>query len=185
MAGFWSSPICVFIDRDEIESIKTQKKRPRPVKAILTVQVGQLRIYYMANKRTFSCRTNMGNPEMGPSCPLGSKSERGICFILPAREFSHLLETLRSNDVTATRTSLKKWICFLSVFITTISTHLLSQMWRTLQELNSHGPYPSSGKEIKFRRCLFTKSIKRAVVVKKLAKKCAKSVMHVQICCFA
>ena len=54
-------------------SVKTQKKkkRTRPVKASLTVQVGQLRIYYMANKGTFSCGTNARNPEMGPSCPLG------------------------------------------------------------------------------------------------------------------
>ena len=37
------------------------------------------------------------------------------------------LGTLRSNDVTATRTSLKKWICVLSVFIAII-THLLCRM---------------------------------------------------------
>ena len=34
------------------------------------------------------------------------------------------LRTSRSNDMTATRTSLKKWICLLLVFV----THLLSQM---------------------------------------------------------
>ena len=39
-----------------------------------------------------------------------------------------LLGTLRSNDATATRTSLKKWICVLSVFIAIIPTHLLCQM---------------------------------------------------------
>ena len=36
--------------------------------------------------------------------------------------------TLRSSDATATRTSLKKWICVLSVFIAIIPTHLLCQM---------------------------------------------------------
>ena len=36
--------------------------------------------------------------------------------------------TLRSNDATAMRTSLKKWIYVLSVFIAIISTHLLCQM---------------------------------------------------------
>ena len=36
--------------------------------------------------------------------------------------------TLRSNDATATRTSLKKWICVLSVFIAIIPTHLLGQL---------------------------------------------------------
>ena len=37
--------------------------------------------------------------------------------------------TLRSNDATATRTSLKKWICVLSVFIAIIPTHLLCQIY--------------------------------------------------------
>ena len=36
--------------------------------------------------------------------------------------------TLRSNDATAMRTSLKKWIYVLSVFIAIIPTHLLCQM---------------------------------------------------------
>ena len=36
--------------------------------------------------------------------------------------------TLRSNDATATRTSLKKLICMLSVFIAIIPNHLLCQM---------------------------------------------------------
>ena len=49
---------------------------------------------------------------------------------------------------------------------------------RTLLELNFKGPYSSSEREIKFRRCLFTSSIKReirhfhVVVVQKRAKKC-------------
>ena len=36
--------------------------------------------------------------------------------------------TLRSNDTTLTKTSLKKWICVLSVFIAIISIHLLCQI---------------------------------------------------------
>ena len=36
--------------------------------------------------------------------------------------------TLRSNDATATRTSFKKSICVLSVFIAIITTSLLCQM---------------------------------------------------------
>ena len=39
-----------------------------------------------------------------------------------------LLGTLRSNDATATRTSLKKRICVLSVFIAIIPTLLLCQL---------------------------------------------------------
>ena len=36
--------------------------------------------------------------------------------------------TLRSDDATAAKTSLQKWICVLSVFIAIIPTHLLCQM---------------------------------------------------------
>ena len=36
--------------------------------------------------------------------------------------------TLRSNDATATKTSPKKWICVLSVFIAIIPAHLLCQI---------------------------------------------------------
>ena len=74
-----------------------------------------------------------------------------------------IVETLRSNDATATRTSLKNWIWVLSVFIAIIPTHLLCKCKQTLLRLNSKGPYPSSEREIKFRRCLFTFSIKRKI----------------------
>ena len=67
-----------------------------------------------------------------------------------------LIRSLRSNDATTTRTSLKKWICVLSVLIAIVPTHLLG--------------HPSSSKgEITFRRCLFTfyikHEIRRTVVV--------------------
>ena len=58
-------------------------------------------------------------------------------------------------------------------------------------ELNSRAPYASTVREIKFRRCLFTSSIKReirrvhVVVVQKRAEKCTKSRVHVESCCFA
>ena len=97
-----------------------------------------------------------------------------------------IVETLRSNDATATRTLLKNWIWVLSVFIAIIPTHLLCKCKQTFLRLNSKGPYPSSEREIKFRRCLFTFSIKRkighlhAVVVLKQQKNVEKSVMHVK-----
>ena len=99
-----------------------------------------------------------------------------------------LLGTLRSNDATATRTSPKKWICVLSVFISIMPTYLLCQSRRTVLRLNSKGPYPSWEREIKFRRCLFTFCIKReirhfhVVVVQKRQKNVQKSVMHMQSC---
>ena len=54
------------------------------------------------------------------SKPLNKVHRDGIAVMI--------LGTLRSNDATAMRTLLKKWICVLSVFIAIIPTHLLCQM---------------------------------------------------------
>ena len=87
--------------------------------------------------------------------------------------------TLRSNDATAMRTSLKnEFAIFQSLSQLFLPTYFV-KCRRTLLELNSYGPYPSTEREIKFRRCLFTSSIKRqirqhVVVVQKRAKKCTK-----------
>ena len=69
-------------------------------------------------------------------------------------------------------------------FFQSLSQLLLSTYFvkcrRILLELNSEGRFPSSEREIKFRRCLFTYSIRReirhfhVVVVQKRAKKCTK-----------
>ena len=62
---------------------------------------------------------------------------------------------------------------------------------RTLLKLNFKRPNSSSEREIKFRRCLFTSSIKleirhfHVVVVQKRKRNVQKSVMHVRSCCFA
>ena len=61
---------------------------------------------------------------------------------------------------------------------------------RTLLKLNFKGPYSSSEREIKFRRCLFTSSMKREIrhfrvaVVQKRERNTQKSVMHLRSCCF-
>ena len=49
------------------------------------------------------------------------------------------------------------------MFIAIIPTHLLCQMWANPPEAEFQVPYPSSEREIKFRRCLFTSSIKREI----------------------
>ena len=89
--------------------------------------------------------------------------------------------TLRSNETTAMRTSLKRWICVLTVFIAQLFVPTyFAKCRRTLLGLISWGPYPSTEREIKFRRCLFTSSTKseirhfHVVVVQKRAKKCTK-----------
>ena len=74
--------------------------------------------------------------------------------------FPLILGTIRSNYATAMRTSLKKWICVLSVFIAIIPTTCFVKCRRTLLELNSEASYPTKDRQITFRRCLFTSSRK-------------------------
>ena len=50
-------------------------------------------------------------------------------------------------DAMATRTSLKKRICLLSVYIAIIPTHLLCQMQLNPLKLNFKGQYTSSERE--------------------------------------
>ena len=62
----------------------------------------------------------------------------------------------------AAKTSHKKWIYVFPVFIVIIPAHLLLSKVGdpSPPELNCQDPYPSSRREIKFRRRLFTSSIK-------------------------
>ena len=101
------------------------------------------------------------------------------------------LGTLRSNDATATRTSFKK-VCLRSFNLYSNYSYPCSRCRRTLLKLNFKGPYPSSERELKFRRCLFTSFIKHkiirhfhVVVVQKRERNVHVRVMHVQSCCFA
>ena len=104
----------------------------------------------------------------------------------PLCRFAVIIGTVRSNNVTPTRTSLKKWICVRLVLLPTYFV----KCRRALLKLNFKGPYPSSEREVIFRRCLFTPSIKReiryfhVVVVQKRERNRQKSVMHVRSCCF-
>ena len=103
---------------------------------------------------------------------------------------SSLRGSLRSDNATATRMSLKKWICVLLVFTAIIpTTYFVKCTRRTLLKLNFKWPYSSSEREIKFRRCLFTSPLKREIrhfhveVVQKQERNVQKNVMHVQSCC--
>ena len=70
-------------------------------------------------------------------------------------------QALRSNDATATRTSLKKWICLPSRLFLPIN--FVKCRW-TLLKVSFKGPYPSSERDwINFRRCLLKISIKRKI----------------------
>ena len=103
---------------------------------------------------------------------------------------SSLRGSLRSDNATATRTSLKKWICVLLVFTAIIpTTYFVECTRRTLLKLKFKWPYSSSEREIKFRRCLLTSPFKREIrhfhveVVQKQERNVQKNVMHVQSCC--
>ena len=63
---------------------------------------------------------------------------------------SGIIGTLRSNDATATRTSIKKWTCVPTVFIAIIPTHCR----RTLLKPNFKGPYPELRKRNKISSLL-------------------------------
>jgi len=97
---------------------------------------------------------------------------------------SGIIGTLRSNDATATRRSIKKWTCVPTVFIAIIPTHCR----RTLLTPNFKGPYPELRKRNKISSLLvyvLRKTHFHVVVVEKRERNVQKSVMHVQSCCFA
>ena len=100
--------------------------------------------------------------------------------------------TLRFNNATAMRMSLKKYKFGFLVFIAIIPSYTYYvKCTQTLLNLHSKGPYSSSEREIKFRCCLITFSIKHdishllIIVVQKRQNKVQKSVMPMQSCCFA
>ena len=70
-------------------------------------------------ERGLAVRTSTSNCK-----PDGKALVTWLLDVRGAREIG----TLRSNDAPATRTSLKKLICVLSVFIAIIPCHLLCQM---------------------------------------------------------
>ena len=76
MAGQWPNFFCVFIDRDEVEAINSQKKRDQ-YSAILTEQAWSIKDLLYGFRGNFSCRIQ----RVVPSGQDGS--------ILPARVANH------------------------------------------------------------------------------------------------
>ena len=102
----------------------------------------------------------------------------------------HILMTELSNDDGSENVA-KKCICVLSNFIAYIWIRSICRMEAMFLELNSHGLYPGSQREREIPRFMCTSCIKRhigefhVVVVQWTSKEYAKSMMHVQSCCFA
>ena len=92
---------------------------------------------------------------------------------------------------TATKTSLKKWICVASNFIVFIPSRLIRHRLASFLEVISKGLFQSSGKEKESCCLVFPSSTKReirhfnVVVVQRRLRNVQKSVTHVQSCCFA
>ena len=92
-----------------------------------------------------------------------------------------------------TKTSLKKWIRTVSNLIDLISFHFICQTFAKFSGLNPKGPYVGLEKEKENFCVVLTYSIKPAreirmfhvAVVKHRLRNVQKSVMHLQICCFA
>ena len=82
-----------------------------------------------------------------------------VLCLFTGRTFRYFRIQQRDSNATATRQQrerrLKCEFAFLPIYFV--------KCRRTLQKLNSKGPYLSSEREIKFRRCLFLLSTKREV----------------------
>ena len=108
--------------------------------------------------------------------------KRRECRIRAHISKPHQWSAEATTPATATKTSLKKWICAASNFIALIPSRLIRQ----ILELSSKGLYQSSGKKKDSSRPrqivkLGISRRTRAVT----AKKCIRNVIHLQSCCFA
>ena len=92
---------------------------------------------------------------------------------------------------TASKTSVKKWICAASNFITLIPSRLIVWMLAIFFEADSKGLHQSSAKEKESCCLVFPSSTNREIghfhvlVVQWRQRNVQKSLMHVQTCCFA
>ena len=92
---------------------------------------------------------------------------------------------------TASKTSLKKWTCAASNFITLIPSRLIVWMLAIFFEADSKGLHQSSAKKKESCCLVFPSSTNREIrhfhvlVVQWRQRNVQKSLMHVQTCCFA
>ena len=99
--------------------------------------------------------------------------------------------TLRSGRRRQRKRRLKSEFAFFQSSLRLLQVTYFVKCKRTLLKLSSQEPYPSLGRERKFRRRLCTSSVQgeighfHVVVVQWQQRNVQKSVMHVQNCCFA
>ena len=98
------------------------KKLARTNWAVWKVLISQLRMLCYALLELFGIFTTVSNWLCDSQACLSVNHWHSI------RDSESKSSTLRSNDATSTRTSLKMWICVFSVFIALVPAHLLCQM---------------------------------------------------------
>ena len=141
-----------------------------------------VKVKHYLKKAQYTCRAST-EPK------LRSRTEARLQF-RSVPESNLIMGTWDSTTQRQWERRLKSEFAFFSVFIPFMRTHLLCQMKANPPRVEFFGT-KSKFRKRKFRRCLFTSSIEReirhfhVVVVQKRAKKCTKSVMHEQRCCFA
>ena len=119
------------------------------------------------------------------------RAQEGFGGTRARASFSWTLRTFRSNNATATRTSLRKWIWLLSALKQLFLHSYFVKCRQTLLKVFSFFFNPGSERDVKFPRRLFTIAIKRkishfhVVVVWKRQRNVQKSVTHVQTFFFA
>ena len=103
----------------------------------------------------------------------------------------HILMRELSNDDGSENLAKKNVFAFFQTLSRLFGFAQFVEWRRCFLELNSHGLYPGSQREREIPRFMFTSCIKRhigefhVVVVQWTSKEYAKSMMHVQSCCFA
>ena len=149
-----------------------------------------MRVRFVESAEKYNHRLSVGQDVLLPiPLPHLEPIEECVCDCMCCS----ITRVLRSNDATATRKSLEKWVCTLLVLRFSLHTYFI-KCRQTQLELNSYGTYPrtypSFKREIRFSSLLvyvLHKTRNWAFSRRSnanTAKKCTKSVMHVQSCCF-
>ena len=123
-----------------------------------------------------------------------------VCDFLPGQsQYAQTVKRVNQDSIGILRSTTRRrqerrlkseFAFFQSLYRLFLPTYFVNCR-RTLMKLNFKGPNSSSEREKKFRRCLFTSSIKRemrhfhVVIVQKRERNVQNSVMHVRSCCCA
>ena len=125
-----------------------------------------MRVRFVESAEKYNHRLSIGQDVLLPiPLPHLEPIEECVCDCVCCS----ITRVLRSNDATATRKSLEKWVCTLLVFIAIFPTHLLYQKnvgkpsWSWIPMEHIHGHIQVSKEKLDFHHCLFMFSIKHEI----------------------